>query len=116
MTTTGKYNGWISAGIYNGLQKLSVPIFGVISTMILAHKALTPDQMGVWANFLVVTSFVELIRQALVKTSLIRYVNHSTDEEHKYVLSAALFLNALITIVLAVLLLVFAHFFSELLK
>ena len=116
MTSTGKYNGWISAGIYNGLQKLSVPIFGVISTMILAHKALTPDEMGVWANFLVVTSFVELIRQALVKTSLIRYVNHSTDEEHKYVLSAALFLNALITIVLAVLLVVFAKNLADLLK
>lgn len=116
MTTSEKYNGWISAGIYNGLQKLSVPIFGVISTMILAHKALLPDEMGVWANFLVVTSFVELIRQALVKTSLIRYVNHSTDEEHKYVLSAALFLNAVITILLAVVLVVFAHFFADLLK
>ena len=116
MNAAAKYNGWISAGIYNGLQKLSVPIFGVISTMILAHKALLPAEMGVWVNFLVVTSFVELIRQALVKTSLIKYVNHSEKEEHKFVLSAALFINAVITIILAVILFVFAHYFAVLLN
>lgn len=111
-----KYHGWLLASIYNGLQKLSVPIFGVISTMLLAHKALTKQEMGVWSLFLVVTSFVELIRQALVKTSLIRHVNHSTDEEHKYVLSAALFLNIVITSVLLILLLVFSAYFSHILE
>ncbi|MEP6675444.1 MAG: oligosaccharide flippase family protein [Ferruginibacter sp.] len=109
MTTTGKYNGWISAGLYNGLQKLSVPIFGVISTMILARRFSDgATDMGIWGIFLSLVGLVELVRQALVKTSLIRYVNHSTEEDHKYVLSAALFLNTLITIILAVPLVIFA--------
>src|SRR6187402_2142872 len=101
-------NGWLLAGVFNGLQKLSVPVFGVISTMILAHRALTKAEMGVWSMFLVVTSFVELIRQALVKTSLIKYINHSPKEKHKYVLSAALFLNTLITLTTLLVLWIFA--------
>lgn len=116
MTTAKKNNGWLMAGIFNGLQKLSVPVFGVVSTMLLAHEALTKVEMGVWALFLVITSFVELIRQALVKTSLIKYVNHSTPEEHKYVLSAALFLNAIVTLVIMLLFLVFGTFLSNILE
>jgi O-antigen/teichoic acid export membrane protein len=84
--------------------------------MILAHKALSKSEMGVWSLFLVVTSFVELIRQALVKTSLIKYINHSTDEEHKYVLSAALFLNAVVSLTLLIIVMVFASTISVLLE
>ena len=87
MTASAKYQGWIVSGIYNGLQKLSIPIFGVLSTMLLTKKAF-PDvsDMCVWSLFLTVTSFVELFRQALVKTSLIKYLNHAKEEEQKYVL------------------------------
>ena len=116
MSASAKYQGLIGMGIYNGLQKLSLPLFGVISTMILAHKALSKSDMGVWALFLVFTSFIELIRQGLVKTSLIRYINHSTESERKYVLTAALFLNAVITITLAVIMFFCAHWFATILK
>ena len=100
MQEKSKYQGWLLAGLYNGLQKLSIPIFGVLSTMILAHGALTKPEMGVWTIFLTSTSFVELIRQALVKTSLIKYVNHADGEEQRYVLAAALFINSIVTILL----------------
>lgn len=109
MATHSKYQGWIVSGIFNGLQKLSIPIFGVISTMLLAKRALTKDEMGVWALFLVLTSFVELIRQALVKTSMIRFLNHSKDHEHKLVLSAALTLNILVSVLLMGILALSAH-------
>ncbi len=116
MAEQAKYQGWIAAGIFNGLQKLSVPIFGIVTTMILAKHTLSKQQMGVWALFLIITSFVELIRQALVKTSMIKFVNHSEHDQHKYILSAALFLNALITILLIILLFFTGHYFSVLLQ
>lgn len=100
MATSAKYQGWIMSGIFNGLQKLSIPVFGVISTMLLAKRALTKDEMGVWALFLILTSFVELIRQALVKTSLIKYVNHTQRNEHPKVLSAAFALNVIVSFAL----------------
>ncbi len=116
MAAAAKYNGWLIAGIYNGLQKISIPIFGVASTMILAHGAITKAEMGMWSLFLMVTSFVELIRQGLVKTSLIKFINHSSGDEHKYVLSAALFLNGLITIVLLITIIIFAPYLAHILK
>lgn len=72
--------------------------------------------MGVWALFMSITAVIELIRQGLVKTSLIKFINHSSKEDHTYVLSAALFLNASITLITAIILIVFASYFAELLK
>ncbi len=102
---TAKNNNWLLDGFFNGLQKLSIPIFGLVSTMILAKDALSVEEMGVWSLFLVVTSFVELIRQALVKTSMIKYVNHAGPEDQKYILSSALFLNIIVTISIIIVLL-----------
>ncbi len=116
MAQQAKYQGWMAAGIFNGLQKLSVPVFGIVTTMILAKHTLTKPEMGVWALFLIITSFVELIRQGLVKTSMIKFMNHSEAHQHKFILSAALFLNAVITLLLILLMIVTGHYFSVLLQ
>lgn len=116
MAKHSKYQGWIVSGIFNGLQKLSIPVFGVISTMLLAKRALTKDEMGVWALFLVLTSFVELIRQALVKTSMIKFLNHSKDHEHKLVLSAAFALNLIVSTFLIIVLAISAYWLEDILN
>ncbi len=104
-----KDNKSLKPGLYNGFQKVMAPIFGVLSTMLLAHKALSKPEMGVWSLFLVVTSVVELFRHGLVKTSLIKYINYSKDDEHSAVMSAAFFLNVIVTATLCVLLFFFSH-------
>ena len=104
-----KNNKSIKPGFYNGLQKVMGPVFGVLSTMLLAHKALSKPEMGVWSLFLVVTSVVELFRHGLVKTSLIKYINFSKEHEHSAVMSAAFFLNVVITLSLCMLLFFFSH-------
>lgn len=91
-------------GIYNGLQRISIPLFGVLSTALLAHKALTKADMGVWVNFLAVTSFIELFRSGIVRTSLIKYINYSQFSERGKVMSAAFFLNVVVSIVAGMLL------------
>ncbi|MEP7232972.1 MAG: oligosaccharide flippase family protein [Ginsengibacter sp.] len=104
-----KNNKSIKPGLYNGFQKVMVPVFGVLSTMLLAHKALSKPEMGVWSLFLVVTSVVELFRQGLVKTSLIKYINHTKEDQHSAVMSAAFFLNAVVTVILCILLFFFSR-------
>lgn len=116
MQNKTKYSGWLLAGLYNGLQKISIPLFGLASTMILAHEALTKEEMGVWSLFLVVTSFVELIRQALVKTSLIKHMNHAGEEEQRYVLSAAFLINSVVTVMLIILLIFLSPWLSTVLQ
>jgi lipopolysaccharide exporter len=115
MAGTTKYQSWIAPGLYGGLQKLSIPLFGVISTMVLAHKGLTKPEMGVWSLFLVITGFVEMMRETSVKTSLIKYLNGSETDRHVHVMSAALFLNILITFILFIVLFVFAGYFARIL-
>jgi lipopolysaccharide exporter len=114
MSTSAKYNGIFHSIFFGGLQKLSVPLSGVLITMILTKGALTVDEMGVWAIFMTITSIQETVRQGLVKTSLIKYLNYCQPEEQKYVLTIAFLLNALITTITALLLFFFASHIANL--
>jgi lipopolysaccharide exporter len=113
MASSEKYNGIIHSVFFGGLQKLSVPLSGVLITMILTKGALTIEEMGIWAIFMTITSIQETVRQGLVKTSLIKYLNYCQPEEQKYVLTVAFVLNAFITIITALLLFFFASFISR---
>ncbi len=108
--------GAFSPGIYNGLQKVSIPLFGVLSTALLAHKALTKSDMGVWVNFLAITTFVEMFRSGIVRTSLIKFINYSKKIEHREIMSAAFFLNGIISIISALLLFFFGKAVEDFLK
>src|SRR5687768_15542918 len=114
--TSKKYSDWIHLGIYGGLQKLSVVLFGMLSTMILAHWAIEPSEMGVWSLFLILTAFVEIIRHGLVKNSLIKYINASHPEDLSFILSSAVILNVFITMIVGAILIWGASFISVQLK
>jgi lipopolysaccharide exporter len=116
MSHSSKYSSWIHSAFFGGLQKLSVPLSGLFITMILAHKALTKQEMGVWAIFMSITAILELIRQGLVKTALIKFINHSSIQDQRFVVGAAFFLNVIITLFTALLLFIFTPFLSGFLK
>lgn len=112
MSHGSKYSTWIHSAFFGGLQKLSVPLSGLLITMILAHKALTKQEMGVWALFMSITAIIELIRQGLVKTALIRFINHSSIQDQRLVVGAAFFLNVIITFLVSFLLFIFTPFLA----
>ena len=91
----------LKAVFYGGLQRATVIIFGMLTTMVLAHWAVTPHQMGIWSLYLIVAAFVEIVRHGLVKNSVIKYLNTSTAAERPFVLGASLVLNILITLAVA---------------
>ncbi|HEX8331495.1 MAG TPA: oligosaccharide flippase family protein, partial [Segetibacter sp.] len=93
----------LKMGFYGGMQRATVVLFGMATTMILAHKAINPSQMGVWSLFLIIAAFVEIMRHGLVKNSLIKYLN-SDKESQREILSSSLILNTLITGILCILL------------
>ncbi len=116
MPHSSKYGTWIHSAFFGGLQKLSVPLSGLFITMILAHKALTKQEMGVWALFLSITAIIELIREGLVKTALIKFINHSNIQDQRLVIGAAFFLNVIITLSVALVLFFFTPFLAGFLK
>jgi lipopolysaccharide exporter len=116
MSQSVKYSGWIHSGFFGGLQKLSVPLSGLFITMILAHKALTKQEMGVWAIFMSITGIIELIRQGLVKTAMIKFINSNHRDDHRFVVGAAFFLNLIITFITGLIMFIFTPILAVVLK
>src|SRR5256885_8770528 len=116
MNTKKKYEYWLNAGIYSGLQKLSVLLFGIISTMIIARNFHGKYEMGIWSLFLTIAGLIEVVRHGLIKNAVIKYLNSSDESEHRFILSAALLLNILITLLLALLLVALVHPLANVLR
>lgn len=95
-----KYKEWIKPGIYSGLQRFSIPLFGILSTVFLAHLVLPKEEMGVWAIFLTISAFVEILRAGIVKTSMVKFMNYSAPHYQNEIFSSAFILNAGITLLL----------------
>ena len=88
------YSYWLKSGIYSGLQKAAVLLFGIGSVLLLT-RFLTKEQMGVWNLFLMITGIIEICRQSLVKNAVIKYINGHPKESHRHIEGAALGLNVL---------------------
>ncbi|UYQ95241.1 flippase [Chitinophaga horti] len=101
-----KYAYWLKSGVYSGLQKLTVVLFG-FGTVMLLTRSTDPADMGVWSLFLIFIGYIETIRSSLIKNAVIKYLNSSEKSEHVYVNSAALCLNIAITVAMAALLAAF---------
>jgi O-antigen/teichoic acid export membrane protein len=91
-----KYGYWLNSGIYSLLQRLSVLAFGTLSFSVLARH-LSHDHMGVWANFLMLTANIELIRWSIVKSAFIKYLSMHYKEHGEEIMTASLALNLLVT-------------------
>src|SRR5436305_11694023 len=116
MSQKRKYEYWVNAGFYSGLQKLSVLLFGIISTMIIARNFHGKYEMGIWSLFLTIAGLIEVVRHGLIKNAVIKYLNSTEVSEHKYILSAALLLNIMITLFIAIVLIVIVHPLAGVLK
>lgn len=110
-----KYTYWLKSGIYSGLQKIAVLLFGIGSVLVLT-RSLTKSDMGVWNLFLVYTGIIEIVRQSLIKNAVIKYINGHAEEEHPHIQSAALYLNIAITLVIGLLISIFIYPVSKLLQ
>jgi len=104
MSKGTKYNTWVHAGFYSGMQKLSVPLSSIFITMILTKDVLTETEVGIWGLLMVTTSILELIRQGLVKNAMVKFINADDGKEEKKIIAAGFYLNTIITIIVAIIL------------
>ncbi|RZK73025.1 MAG: hypothetical protein EOO92_19190, partial [Pedobacter sp.] len=104
MGESSKYNSWVHAGFYSGLQKLSVPLSSIFITMILTKDVLTEIEVGIWGILMIATSILELVRQGLVKNAMVKYINSCEEADEKKVIAAGFYLNAIITVMVAIVL------------
>jgi lipopolysaccharide exporter len=99
---------WFRSGFYSVLQRFSITLFGMFSLMLLAKRGLTLSEMGVYGIFLTVITIFENTKVALLKGAHIKYMSTNEDAEEKTrIASSSLFVNASISAVFIVLLLLF---------
>lgn len=98
-----KYTYWLRSGIYSGMQKVAVLLFGFGSVLLLTRWLSKPD-MGVWNLFLLFAGIIEIVRQSLIKNAVIKYINSHGSEEHPGIQSAALAINVVVTLLIGLLL------------
>ena len=102
----------LKAGLYSALIKASTLVFGIASTVILT-RVLTESSLGTWAQFLLISSIIEIIRQSMVRNALIRFYHVAKADEKDAVYSAAMWLNVFITSLSSVALVLLALFNIE---
>lgn len=112
---TKKYTYWVNSGKYSMLQKMSIVVSGLFSFMILA-RLFTPEKFGVWGLFMVISSFVETLRHALIKNGYVLFINTCKEEEKPGYEYAALATNIVFSLVLALCFLVTAPVFELVFK
>lgn len=102
-----KYSYWINSGQYSMLQKVLILLFGVMSFMILA-RSLSQHDLGVWGLFLIISSIVETLRNALIRNSYVLFINSKEEEFHAGIEYAAIFINIIFSVLLIAVILPFS--------
>lgn len=103
---------WIRSAFYTLLQRFSLTFFGLANFVILIRSLSTHD-MGTWALFLTITAIFEATKTNLLKNAHVRYVSASGEKDEKVAIaSASLAINAAISAVFILLILLFADWLS----
>ena len=70
---------------------------------LMAVRWLTPTEVGVWAMFLTLTSFIEMARLGLIQNAMVHFTTHNPDDRPK-IATAALVLSIVSSIIGALIL------------
>ncbi|MEO8584452.1 MAG: oligosaccharide flippase family protein [Flavitalea sp.] len=107
---------WVTALFYTILQRISLFVFGVTAYMILV-RGFSTETNGVWALYVTFYSLLEAIKQGLIRNATIRFLGMKEYAQDKdAVQTSSLVINISFTILMVLLILSSAHWFSELLK
>jgi lipopolysaccharide exporter len=110
---------WMRSALFSLLDRVGVQAFGMGTVMILLRiYADQPETYGVWALFLVVAAFLEVSRNGLIMSALIRYLGKAADQpaEYRKVATASMTLNLALTALFCVFLLAGSGWLGRLLK
>ena len=75
---------------------------------LMVVRWLTPADVGAWAMFLTLTSFIEMGRLGLIQNSMVHFMTHNPDDRSR-IASAALILSIVSSIIGALILLILSY-------
>ncbi|MCF8365353.1 MAG: oligosaccharide flippase family protein [Bacteroidales bacterium] len=94
------------------MSNTAVAVFGFLSFMFLA-RTFSPDKFGEWLLYLIPAGLVEMLRFAITKVSIIRFLSGTEGEDQKELIGSNWFLGLLLTVIVIILMLLTRFFFGE---
>lgn len=101
---------WFKSSFYTISQRVLALVLGLLSFMLLV-RMYSKAEFGVWSLFLVITNnIVEVSKLGFLKNAHIKII-HSVDEQEKpFVNSVSFFINIVISLIISIILALFAWF------
>jgi lipopolysaccharide exporter len=110
---TEKLHYWLKSGAYNLAQNVQSLIFG-FGGFYLLIRLTDKESYGIWALFLATTTIFETARSGLIQNALIKFLSAAPKEEHQEIISASVFLNAVLMIIALIVNFAMAGFLARL--
>jgi len=107
-----KNSYWLKSGIYTLLEKGLTLLFSFGSVFIL-YRMLSLEEVGIWTQFLAVTTLIELARNGLIQNGLIKFLSSASKEDYPKILTSSVALNLILTFFSILLLACSADFVSN---
>jgi len=110
-----KDNYWIKSGIINILQNFSGTLINLAIFFILV-RLLSKNDYGVWGIYMQTITILEIVRNGLIQSALIKFMSGADKSEHNHIFSASLTISFTLTIICIILNFAFAGTLARLLK
>ncbi|MEJ7557795.1 MAG: flippase [Pedobacter sp.] len=110
-----KDNYWLKSGIINLLQNFSGTIINLATFFVLV-RLLSKNDYGVWGIYMQTITILEIVRNGLIQSALIKFMSSSDKSEHTGILSASLTISVSLTVICVIFNLLFAGALARLLK
>jgi lipopolysaccharide exporter len=106
---------WLKSGVINTLQNFASVAFGTGSFFFLV-RILSTYEFGVWALYMSTITILNILRDGLIKSALIKFLSGSKEEDKPKIMTAALHINIAISAFCVLLIFIFGNLLSVLLN
>lgn len=105
MFSKGSY--WLRSGFFTFMQRLGALLFGFGSFFFLV-RGVSKEEFGAWALFLSLTTILELGKNGLIQNALVKFLAADDLGQDSAIISASLFLNCALSLLMGAVLAVAA--------
>jgi len=106
---------WLKSGIINIAQNFSGTLINLV-TFTLLVRLLDNTEYGTWGIYMQTIVVIEIVRNGLIQSALIKFMSGAEKTEHNKIFSAALTISGTLTAVCIIINLIFAGTLARLLK
>ena len=108
---------WLKSGIINILQNFSTTIINIGTFAILTRLyGDSKHEFGAWNNYMQAIIILEIIRNGLIQSALIKFMSGAEQKKHSEIVSASFVISGTLTLLCIIINFTFAGYLARLLN